>query len=293
MNRAAVCVFNDRPWERVIQEALDRSLKDEMETVHIQGYPPEGSQFDYLFLVGIRPVIKLGLDGERLRKHAKYLIDFGDVSSDPRVNVEDRYFYFYEDGPRYADHYRKLPKFVFEDLLYPEQDDDVVTVFVDHYLDRNSYHALVAEQIGRCPYPLRVFYQSKDGIVENPDAATLSSTFDARSEDFKTIPFEDIAPYYRKTHIFLPTHRETQGMVAIEIGACGGLTCMKPGTYPQSVQQTFSHVLYDEDHPIDWEEVRNYIRPELREKFRDIILGGFAFSHFKAALLAHLKELED
>ncbi len=292
MKTAAICVFNNRPWAYVIQKAVARCVSDEMETTLFDGYPPEDARFDFLFLAGVRPVAKLNLDGARLRQNARFVVDFGDVPTDPRVNIEDIYFYFYENGPPHAAHYRRLPKFVFDDVLYPEQDDDIITVFVDHFLDRHAYQHLVAEQLRRCPYPLRVYYQSKDGIVENPDDATLTSAVDSRTDGFKIIPFDEIAPFYRKTHIFMPTHRETQGMVAMEIGACGGLTYMTPGTYPEQVTNTFSHVLYNEQHPIDWNAARDLVNPDNRRQFRDVVIKNFGFAKLKDALLGHLRELD-
>jgi hypothetical protein len=35
------------------------------------------------------------------------------------------------------------------------------------------------------------------------------------------VPFAKIARYYRKTHVFMPTHREGLGMAAAEIGCVG------------------------------------------------------------------------
>ena len=47
--------------------------------------------------------------------------------------------------------------------------------------------------------------------------------------NFKIIPYDEIIKIYRKTHLFFPTHRETMGLVAQEIGMCGGLTVMQNG----------------------------------------------------------------
>mgnify|MGYP001326264656 CR=1 FL=1 len=55
-------------------------------------YPKK--QFDILILVGIRSIFKRKLDINRLRKHAKILIEIGDSGLDPRKTCEDYYFYF-------------------------------------------------------------------------------------------------------------------------------------------------------------------------------------------------------
>ena len=65
-------------------------------------------------------------------------------------------------------------------------------------------------------------------MPEIPDKEYLSLT---------CIPFETIAEYYRKTDIFLPTHRETQGMLAQEIGTCGGITVLQEWMYIINIYQ--------------------------------------------------------
>jgi len=291
MKTVALCAFIDRPWERLMVKALERSLHESYDVSTHHGYPPKNKHYDLLFLVGIRPVIKLNLDAVRLRSAANIIIDFGDISSDSRQNIEDLYFYFYDHGPVYAKHYRKLPKFIFEDLLYPEQDDKLFTVFVDHYTDRESYLELVFSEIEKCPFELKVFYQSHTGIVENPTKKEQVRLIDQRSPSFTHIPFEEIAVFYRKTHIFLPTHRETQGMVPLEIGACGGLTLMKPFTFPQEISSMFYHALYDETHHINWEKARK-LALENKAKYRAHVLNNFSIQNFRHHLLEALSTVD-
>ena len=288
MKTVALCIFQDRPWEKVLLKALSYSLNQKYTVAIYDGYPPEGAFFDFLFIVGIRSIVKLGLDGPRLRKAANCLIDFGDDSNDPRRNLEDIYFYFYESGNKPFDHYQKLPKFILDSHLRAEQNDVLPTVFVDHFNDMGSYLPLVVDQLKRSPYKLQVFYQASTGIKINPSDKDFKEYIDDRDRNFKYLPFEEIAAYYRKTHIFLPTHQESQGTVGLEIGACGGLTLMKPGTYPKQVADLFIHGLYDENHPINWERaiccaIQN------KEKYRQKVLSQFSLNFFKTALINHLE----
>ena len=115
-----------------------------------------------------------------------------------------------------------------DDLLYPGH-DAYFTVLVDHYM--HNRHACVQDILDQCAElqrtrkNVRIWYHSKDGIVEN--------RFGEDRGHPANLPFPTIAAYYRKTHVFLPTHRETQGMVAAEIGMCGGITLVRPWMYRQ------------------------------------------------------------
>ena len=126
-----------------------------------------------------------------------------------------------------------------DDLLYPEH-DDYFTIFVDHWMPRRR--ECVQEILDQCRQlyesreKVRVWYQSAHGIVENDFTATPG--------DYRTYPFEELATFYRKTHLFLPTHRETQGVVAAEIGMCGGLTLLQPWMYPKERRLELPHRLY-------------------------------------------------
>jgi len=293
MNNIALLQFDNSPWTKTLKVALEKALKQSYELKFFDHtYPNLNDKFDFILMLGVRPIAKRGVDGERIKKHTEILIDFGDYSNDDRSTVEDCYFYFLEGGKRYANHYRKLPKFVFDDLLYEEQNDEILTIFIDHFLDRDSYSELVYKQILSCPYPTRIFYQHHSGILKNPDKKTLMSKISPKYEKFKFIPFEEISKFYRQAHVFLPTHSETQGMVALEIGACGGLTFMKPNTYPGEVPTKFYHVYYDENNPINWDYAIKATRHSQRKKYRDQVLKNYSFDFFKKALLENLKDLK-
>ena len=158
---------------------------------------------------------------------------------------------------RYTDHRGRGPDWVFTHLrtrhprghyvgqcvdetrLYPEQDDRL-TVFIDHYMPRRR--SVLGDILDQCARlhrrrpELRFWYMSADGIVENDFTETRGS--------YRTYPFDEIARYYRRTHIVLPTHRETQGMLAAEIGMCGGLTLLRPWMYPAERRAEVPHRIY-------------------------------------------------
>ena len=92
------------------------------------------------------------------------------------------------------------------------------------------------------------------GIEVNPETITIPSD---KTKYFKNIEYQEITKFYRKCHFFFPTHRESQGMLAQEIGACGGLTIMQKWMYPIETHHQFEHLLYDFKNFIDFRSAIN------------------------------------
>lgn len=134
--------------------------------------------------------------------------------------------------------------------LYSEH-DEYFTVFVDHFMPRRR--AEVQKILDQCKafygskQKVRIWYHNHEGIVEN--------LFVESTQQYKSIPFSELTSYYRRTHVFLPTHRETQGIVAAEIGHCGGLTLLKPWMYPNQTIKNIPHEFYR--NKISWPEEIN------------------------------------
>ena len=165
---------------------------------------------------------------------------------DPRRDPDFVFTHFRSRHPRAL----YVGQAVNERLLYPDQDGRF-TVFVDHYQAQRSRRERVQWVLDQCRAlaqargaAVRIWYQTVEGIEEG--------RFDACRARYRALPFAEIAAYYRKTHVFLPTHRETQGMVAAEIGACGGLSLMRPWMYPRERRRAVPHRLYGA--AIDWPE---------------------------------------
>ncbi|MBL4541911.1 MAG: hypothetical protein JKP98_16700 [Rhodobacteraceae bacterium] len=161
--------------------------------------------------------------------------------------------------------------------LFPEHDGRF-TVFIDHDRPRRSVLADILAQcaaLHRERPEWRFWFMSDRGIVENdfrmPEAA------------HRTYPFTEIAWYYRRTHVVLPTHRETQGMLAAEIAMCGGLTVLRPWMYPAERRAEIPHLLYR----------RRLTLPETVdiEANRRVALGNFSPAAFAARVMAGLERL--
>jgi len=162
-----------------------------------------------------------------------------------------------------------------EKLLYPEH-DEMFTIFVDHYMPGRS--AKVQRILDQCKrmaenrHNIRIWYQNSQGIVEN--------VFQEDKSQYKPIPFSQLSAYYRKTHVFLPTHRETQGIVAAEVGMCGGITLLEPWMYPKKTLENIPHHFYQKN--IVWPDT---VHIEANMKFTRSHYGMDVFAQrIKAAL---------
>jgi hypothetical protein len=302
MKKIALIKFVDGPWDRMIQDIFYKVLINEgsFNVTKLHDYPKNNDFFDLIILCGIRSVIKNNLDAKRLKSSCKYLADMGDSGLDSRTGVEDLYFYFLPSDKKLYKHYYYLPKFVDEEHLYPEQSNDkLLTIFIDHYKHQNdkeikiSYDAIfkVFEIIKNSNFPLKVFYQTSKGVITNPKEPEIPKN--NLKQDYKILPFEEIAKYYRKTNIFFPTHRETQGMVAHEIGACGAITLLQEWMYPKSTLHQFPHIIYHlEDKMIDFEKIFNYLNDKNRLILnREHVLKNVGIKNFSIHLLSIIKNI--
>jgi len=302
MKKIALIKFVDGPWDRMIQDIFYKVLINEgsFNVTKLHDYPKNNDFFDLIILCGIRSIIKNNLDAKRLKSSCKYLADMGDSGLDSRTGVEDLYFYFLPSDKKLYKHYYYLPKFVDEEHLYPEQSNDkLLTIFIDHYKHQNdkeikiSYDAIfkVFEIIKNSNFPLKVFYQTSKGVITNPKEPEIPKN--NLKQDYKILPFEEIAKYYRKTNIFFPTHRETQGMVAHEIGACGAITLLQEWMYPKSTLHQFPHIIYHlEDKTIDFEKIFNYLNDKNRLILnREHVLKNVGIKNFSIHLLSIIKNI--
>jgi hypothetical protein len=66
-----------------------------------------------------------------------------------------------------------------------------------------------------------------------------------RKFDRKHVPFEDIAREYRKTTVYLVTHKESVGLTCLELAYCGALVVASKGLIYQDRLDTVRHVLYE------------------------------------------------
>ena len=258
MYRVCISGFNITPWNNRLKKMIITSLEKDREKYLFEsthGYPTKN--YDIIFLCGIRSITKSKLDILKLRKYCKYIVEFGDIIDDPRDAGADLYFFFNPtkkkiDGKKY------LPKLINESELYPEHSDKL-TIYVDHYKHQNDKESemsrlaikFVFNQINKFKklnLPFDLYFHSENGVEKNPTKINLPVS---GSQNCKILDYYEIVKYYRKTHIFFPTHRETQGMLAQEIGLCGGITVLQPWMYPQETHYQFRNLTYNFNEPLN------------------------------------------
>ena len=279
------------PWSQVIMKGFLKALKKHKKLYNVEeifGYPQK--KYDLIILVGIRSIVKRNLDKDKILPYCKKLIDMGDSSMDPRRNEEDIYFYFSPFNRKLHKHYEYLPKFVLEEHLYPSQEKDKLNVYVDHYKAQSEDEREVSintinkifEDIRNSKVPINVFYHTSKGIEKNRLYPEIPNKGVPQSAAY--IPFETIAEYYRKTDIFLPTHRETQGMLAQEIGACGGITVLQEWMYPSLTHYQFPNVIYKKDQTIDFLFLKDILKNHSKTDLRNHVLKYCSFNNFENKL---------
>ncbi len=296
MFNIGLTVFSPSPWNDRIRDVMYNALNDNknFKCEKLINYPEK--KYDILILCGIRVISKKKLDINKLRNNARILIEIGDDGIDPQRTHEDYYFYFIPtDKPKY-DHYIYLPKFVDEKFLYPEQTNKI-SVFVDHFKTQTEFEREVSiksllfifENLKKYKDKIDLYFHSSKGIELNPDNITIPGN---KKSDFKFIDYEEITKIYRKCHIFFPTHRETQGMLAQEIGACGGLTIMQEWMYPYETHYQFEHELYNFEKFVDFENIlkacktNNFIK-----KNRNVVMKSCSVSFFNKIFIEKIFEI--
>ncbi len=283
--------FTNDPWSKIIMEGFSLALKDNIDfkVEKIFGYPKK--KYDLIVLVGIRSIIKKNLDKNKILPYCTKLIDMGDSALDERRNYEDAYIYFIPSNKKLYDHYHYLPKFILEDYLYPTKEKfEKLNVFVDHFkyqtkkerqISINAINKIFTD-IKNSNLPLNIYYHTSHGIETN--RVTPEIPEENISQCDKYIPFEEITKYYRKTDIFFPTHRETQGMLAQEIGACGGITVLQDWMYPQNTHHQFPLIYYKENQKIDFSFIKKILDKRHKNEFRNIVLKYCGFENFRIEL---------
>lgn len=289
----SICLtrFLKDPWSQVMMKGFLKALKKHEKLYKVEeifGYP--NKKYDLIVLIGIRSIVKRNLDKNKILPYCEKLIDMGDSSMDPRKNEEDIYFYFSPSNKKLYKHYEYLPKFVLEEHLYPSQETGKLNVYVDHYKAQSENEREISiktinkifEDIRNSEVPLNVFYHTSKGIEKNRLFPEIPDKGVPQCAAF--IPFETISKYYRKTDIFFPTHRETQGMLAQEIGACGGLTVLQEWMYPKFTHYQFPNIFYNKEQKIDFLFLKSILEKSSKTDLRKHVLKNCSFKNFEDKL---------
>jgi hypothetical protein len=290
--------FVQTPWTERIREAMFNALStsENICCEKILNYPKKN--YDILILVGIRSISKRNLDVHELKKCAKILVEVGDDGIGFQRNGEDYYFYFLPTKQPSFEHYIYLPKFVDENYLYPEQTEKI-SVFVDHFGNGSQTEKekqisirsilYIFENLKKYRSIIDIYFHSSKGIELNPETITIPAD---KKNYYKNINFEEITKFYRKCHVFFPTHRESQGMLAQEIGACGGLTVLQKWMYPLETHNQFEHIFYDFENFANLDNIFNICKNnDFIKKNRDTVIKNCSLARFNQIFIDNINEI--
>jgi hypothetical protein len=267
MINACVSTFKSTPWNNRLSEIIFQSLNsmnEEFKVEKIHGYP--NKEYDLIFLCGIRVLTKSKLNIQKIRALCKYIIEFGDTIEDTRDAGADLYFYF-NPSKKKTSKKKFLPKLINENTLFADHNKKL-TIYIDHYKHQNLNEAIISrkaikfvfeqvQNIKKLKIPFDVYFHSENGIELNPSKINLPVN---SSQNCKILDYNEIVKYYRRTHLFFPTHRETQGMLAQEIGLCGGMTILQPWMYPIETHYQFRHLYYDFQKPLNLSHLEEILK---------------------------------
>ena len=131
---------------------------------------------------------------------------------------------------------------VYDQHLYSEQDDHSPVAFLDHYHKRRHHMErsfALAKALRKMGW--KIYHLNQHGLVVNPDEISYLP--------YRLVPHIDICSTLRKTHLFINTHAETQGMTQIEASLCGAVVVGDPGDLSPHVLQSLPFLTFDQFDP--------------------------------------------
>ena len=297
MISVCLCLLNLSPWNTRVRDGLYKALISDSDfNVEITNELPLQKNYDFLILCGVKLIYKKKLDTQLLRSKVKFIVELGDDGMDPRKTDADLYFFFNPSRQIFYPNYKYLPKFIETDYLFPEHDKKK-TIYIDHYRHQNENEKKISQTaiqfIFRQLFPFKkyfnIYFHSEKGIELNPNEISIPKN---EKHNYKQIEYKEICKYYRKSHLFFPTHRETQGMLAQEIGSCGGLTVMQEWMYPQSTHYQFNHEIYNFQTGINFNKlIKMCDEYDFIENNRNHVLKNCSFKNFREKLIFELKKI--
>jgi hypothetical protein len=153
-------------------------------------------------------------------------------------------------------------------LYIEERDYSKVNIFIDHSHktgDQTNKILTHLEKI-KSKYDIDVYHQGSDGIVCNVFKVETN-------KGYKLYTLEELSKIYRKCDLFFPTHRESLGQVALELGACGAMTVLEPWMYPSFTIKQTDAIFYSNIDDLDWDSIMKKVSRENKEATRKKVLS--------------------
>jgi hypothetical protein len=207
----------------------------------------------------------------------------------PLMNAVDCTFMFRDDRVRtrdwirYCNSYHHIGWAADPDHLYPEQKRGELRILIDHpYYKSGQPDITEAVTVDTTMFAHTGAWQTKYNHVRvrrliNGGAEDVGIN-DAPLKSFERqhVPFPDICTEYRRTHVYMVTHKESVGLTCLELAYCGALVVAPVGMIYTDRLDTVRHVLY-EGARAPWGQILNSIdiassALEAREQRWDLVV---------------------
>jgi len=247
---------------------------------------------DYDFIIGVGDFYWSGLSKAHNFVKPKTKAKFVEFNNNPEIlsDVPDYVLYHLDVSTN-----NKKCKYVGQGLdpfkLSISDSSEELRILVDHRMaNRNdmtdtilSYLEGVSKNI-----PIKVIHHSNSGLVENqfiePSKSKLLSTY-------KKYPYSTMCKLYSNIDLFFPTHRETQGLTALEVAMCGGLSIISYDMYPHSIKTKLPHYAYGSLGDINWNSISSLCGEKHKIARREKVIKNFGIDKFKKKVNETLENL--
>lgn len=146
------------------------------------------------------------------------------------------------------------------ELIAPRQKPGELRILIDHpdytpgreHLDRSvevirQVGAFVNSGLWKRKFDTVRVRRSIDGGIEDCDLRAGAVASFSR----KHIPYADVCAEYSKTHLFIPTHKESLGLTVLETAMAGALPIVMEDYVPIDRLRTVRHVEFRDEIPWD------------------------------------------
>jgi hypothetical protein len=156
------------------------------------------------------------------------------------------------DWIRYCNNYHYIGWAADPALLYPEQKHGELRILIDHpYYKSGQPDITEAVTVDATMFAHTGAWQTRferikvrrlinggaeDVTVDDPPLKAFER---------QHVPFPDICSEYRRTHVYMVTHKESVGLTCLELAMCGALVVAPAGMIYQDRLDTVRHVLYE------------------------------------------------
>jgi len=180
-------------------------------------------------------------------------------------------FTFRDDSTRTRDWDRYAPRYCFigwaadPEYLYPDQKPQELRILLDHPYYKSGQPDITEAVTVDATVFAHTYTMPKSPIIVRRliNGGAEDVTIDdppLKIFERQHIPFEDIAREYRRTHVYMVTHKESVGLTCLELAMCGALVVAPKGMIYQDRLDTMRHIIYERT-PAPWSDILKSLNP--------------------------------